>query len=233
MSKKKIIPSIIFIVLLLGMSLFPYLPILIFRINIDNLNNTLKVYYSLACDLGYMLIIYVIYRKTINKDFKNYFCNFKNNFRISIKYYLIGYFIMLISNSLIAIFFSEATSQNEDTIRMMINLYPAYMLFSVGFYAPFVEEIIFRKSIKDAIYAFKENNTVKYIYIFISGFIFAGLHIIGLTTSPIDYIYIIPYLSLGIAFSALYVKTDNIFSTIVMHALHNLIAIMLYLGVGI
>ena len=233
MTKKKIIPSIIFIILLLGMTLFPYLPILIFKINVDNLSNTLKIYYSLACDLGYMLIIYLIYQKTINRDFTNYFRDFKNNFRITIKYYLIGYLIMLISNNLIALFFSEAAATNEDTIRTMINMYPAYMLFSVSVYAPFVEEIIFRKSIKDAIYAFKENKNTKYIYIFVSGFVFAGLHVIGLTTSYVDYIYIIPYLSLGIAFSALYVKTDNIFSTIVLHALHNLIAIILYLGVGI
>ena len=55
------------------------------------------------------------------------------------------------------------------------------------------------------------------------------LHIISYITSPIDLVYLIPYSALGIAFALLYHKTNNIFSTITMHAMHNLLAVILYL----
>ena len=233
MKKNTIVPIIIFIVLLIGMSIFPYIPITIFNLDINTFSNFLKVLYSFACDLGWIIIIYIIYHKTINKDFKEYFKNFKENFSISIRYLIIGFVFMTISNFLINTFINPSLPANEDSIRTLIDMYPLYMLFSVAVYAPIAEEILFRKSIKDAVYAFKKNKFTKYLYIFISGFIFAGLHIIGSTNSYLDYLYIIPYLSLGIAFSALYAKTDNIFSTITVHSLHNLVAIILYIGVGI
>lgn len=233
MNKSKITPTIIFIILLFGMSLFPYIPIIIFKIDITKFSNTLKIMYEFACDIGFMIIIYTLYYKKINEDFKNYFKDFKHNFSVSFKYYIIGFIFMFLSNQIINIFFNNAVANNEEMVRSMIKMYPLYMLFSVSIHAPFTEELIFRKSIKDAIYAFNKSRFTKYLYIFISGLIFASLHVLGTSDSYIDYIYIIPYLSLGIAFAALYVKTDNIFSTIIMHSLHNTIAILLYIGLGV
>ena len=56
---------------------------------------------------------------------------------------------MIISNNIINIFFSSATATNENMVRLLIDKYPLYMLFSVAIYAPIVEETIFRRSIKD------------------------------------------------------------------------------------
>ena len=89
--------------------------------------------------------------------------------------------------------------------------------------------MIFRKSIRDCFKAFGDNKWTKYLYILINGFIFAAVHVIGITTSIWDYLYIIPYMALGCSFASLYYKTDNIFSTISMHALHNTVAVILYL----
>ena len=77
------------------------------------------------------------------------------------------------------------------------------------------------------------NKFTKYLYIITSGLIFASLHVIGSATSPLDYLYIIPYLSLGLAFSSLYYKTDNIFSTMFIHCIHNTSAILLLLLAGV
>ena len=107
------------------------------------------------------------------------------------------------------------------------------MLFSVTIYAPFVEETIFRRSIKDIILTLGNNKLTKYLYIIISGFIFAAMHLLGQTTSALDYLYIIPYMGLGSAFAALYYKTDNLWETIILHAMHNMLAIILYLGLGV
>lgn len=232
MFKKKILPIIIFILLLSGMALFPYIPMYLFKIPYENFNTTIKAIYLTLCDIGFMLILFLLYKDKLIKDFKNYFKNFMTNFEESFKYYFIGVIIMVVSNLFIGLVIKNAIAGNEEAVRDMIDKVPLYMLFSVSLYAPFVEELIFRHSIKDAVMCYGNNKITKGTYIFISGFIFALMHILGSATNIIDYIYIIPYISLGIAFSALYSKTDNIFSTIMMHCLHNTFTIILYFVVG-
>ena len=229
---KKISPILIFILLILGIDLFSYIPIVLFHININNLSMTMRIIYTLCTDIGFMIIIFTLYRKELIENFKYYFKNFTKIFSTSFNYYIIGLIIMYISNNLIAIFFSNATPNNENMTRLLIDKYPLYMLFSVAIYAPFIEEIIFRKSIKDVIDNYCNNNKNKYIYIIISGLLFGAMHVIGMSSTPIDYLYIIPYMALGCSFAITYTKTNNIFSTITMHSLHNLIAIITYFMIG-
>ena len=89
-------------------------------------------------------------------------------------------------------------------------------------YAPLTEEIAFRKSIKDAC-------PNKELYIILSGLIFGGLHVITSLNNPLGFLYLIPYCSLGFVFAYLYQKTDNIFSTITAHSIHNTLALLIYL----
>lgn len=232
MFKKKILPIIVFLILLFGMLGFSYIPLELFNIPYDSFDMTMKIIYMFFCDIGYIIILFLLYKDKIKKDFKDYFKNFSTNFELSFKYYFVGVLIMMASNLIITIFFSGASANNEEAVRSLIDVAPLYMIFSVSIYAPFVEELIFRHSIKDCFMGYRNNNFTKYLYIFISGFIFALMHILGQTTSYLDYFYIIPYMSLGIAFSSLYSKTDNIFSSISMHALHNTVTIILYLVIG-
>ena len=59
------------------------------------------------------------------------------------------------------------------------------------------------------------------------------MHIIGMATSLLDYIYVIPYMALGCVFAALYHRTDNIFNSVAMHCIHNSVAVILYFLLGI
>ena len=81
--------------------------------------------------------------------------------------------------------------------------------------------------------AFSNNKFTKYLFILISGILFGSMHVIGSVTSVYDYLYIIPYSALGISFAALLYKTDNIFSTITIHSIHNTASIILYFMGGI
>lgn len=232
MFKKRILPIIIFILLLCGMAYFPYLPIELFNIPYDSFSMTMKALYMTFCDIGFMIILFILYKDKIMDNCKKYFNKFLDNFELSFKYYFIGLLIMIVSNIVISLFFSGANANNEEAVRNMIDTIPLYMIFSVSIYAPFVEELIFRNSIKDMVMSFGNNKITKYLYIFISGFIFALLHILGQATSYLDYLYIIPYMSLGVAFAALCYKSDNIFSSISMHALHNTATLILYFVAG-
>lgn len=207
--------------------MYSSIPIFIFKIDFNSLSSTMQILYYLVCDITFMLIIFLIYHKTFIHDVKEYFKDFKNNFEISFKYWFAGFVIMVISNLLITIFFSGASAGNEENVRSMISNAPIYMLFAVGIYAPFVEELVFRKG-------FREIFNSKYVYIIMSGVVFGSLHVLSSISSPIDLLYLIPYSSLGIAFASLYYKTDNIFSSMIMHSIHNTMAALIYiLGSGI
>ena len=129
---------------------------------------------------------------------------------------------MMFSNAIIMIFTKGTLSNNEETVRTLIDSYPLYMAFNVMIYAPITEELIFRKSIKDI---FPNSN----LSIIISGLIFGGLHVITSLDTPLSLLHLIPYCSLGFIFAYLYKKTDNIFSTITAHSIHNTFAILIYL----
>ena len=82
----------------------------------------------------------------------------------------------------------------------------------------YCEEIIFRLSPSKMF-----NN--KYVYIIFSGLMFGFAHVF--LSSGIQMLYILPYTSLGIAFSSIYAKEQNILCSILMHSLHNLICILI------
>ena len=233
MNKKKLLPIILFISLILLMAYLPYIPLKIFKINLATFSKNSLILYNFICDLIYMLIIFLIYRKDLIKDFKDIKNNFRKIFELSLKYYFIGLLLMIVTNLLISFIFTSANANNEEMIREYIDLYPLYMIFSISIYAPFTEEIIFRKAIYNCFIPYKQNNFIKYFYIITSGVIFASMHVVGLSDNIIDYIYIIPYLSLGISFALLYHKTNNIFSTISMHFIHNTTTLIMYLMAGV
>lgn len=191
--------------------------------NYQTISSNQKVILSLINDILLVFILLLIYRKTIIADAKEFFNRdiFKHLW-CSFRYWGIGLVIMVISNWIIAIFTNGTLAVNEQEVRKLIDSYPLYMAFQLIIYAPLTEELIFRKSIKDI-------RLSSSFYVFLSGFIFGGMHVVSSLESAIDLLYLIPYCSLGFVFAYLYQKTDNIFSTITAHAFHNALALMTYL----
>lgn len=207
------------LLLLIGPSLFAS----IFGNNIQNFSLIEKVIISLIANLIILIILIFIYKDTLVKNFKNFFNkNISENLELSFKYWLLGFGIMIVSNLILTVVTNGGIAGNEESVRKLIDIAPLYMLFDVAIYAPITEELIFRKSIRD----FISND---FIYCLVSGIIFGGLHVVSAINTPIDILYIIPYSALGISFAALYTKSNNIFSSMSMHALHNTIAILIYL----
>ena len=124
---------------------------------------------------------------------------------------------MIFTNAIINIAVG-AIADNEAINRTVLSKNYIYAIVSMVLVAPICEEIIFRLAIGKFI-----NN--KYIYPIISGLVFGYAHIIG--SHGLEYLYIIPYAALGISFACLYKKTNNIFSTISMHILHNLVCVII------
>lgn len=220
--KKQILNILKSIGIILLLILFSSFFFSIFNINPNEISDKKYILYLTCSNIIILCIFIYIYRKTLLKDAKNFFKNFSQNIETSLKYWLIGFIIMIVSNLFITFILNKTIAGNEEEVRNYINIMPILMIINTVIYAPITEELAFRKGIKDVI----KN---KWIYILTSGLIFGMMHIISYINSPIDLIYLIPYGSLGIAFSMLYYKTNNIFSTITMHALHNSLAVAIYL----
>lgn len=214
--------SFLLILLLLFWGSIPVIIMLIMGLDIDKMAMNNKVWFMLLGDFLFLALLFKIYYKDIKRDFKNYFGkNFGANFRQSLKYWLAGFGIMYISNLVISLVIGEITN-NEESVRVLIDTAPLYMAFNLAIYAPLTEELIFRRSFRDVF----DN---RYLYAIVSGVIFGGLHVLSSISGMIDLLYLIPYCALGIAFGLLYSKSNNIFSTIVVHSIHNTLALVLYL----
>lgn len=184
---------------------------------------------SLISNLFIILIIFAIFHKTIIKDFKDFKINWRKYMKITVKYWAIGLGVMMFSNLIINFFIFDGTiAGNEEAVRKMFIASPIIGLISAGLLAPMSEEMTFRLAFRNA---FKN----KYVFAFLSTFVFAGLHVLTDFSTPLDLLYFVPYGSLGFAFALAYYKTDNIFSTMTMHMIHNTVSFSLilisYLGV--
>ncbi len=192
-------------------------------IDILNVNTNLKMFYLILIDLSFMIIMYLIYHKTINKDIKDYKNNFKEYFVFGFKYWLIGLGLMIISNIIISMVYTNQ-SANEEIVQNILDNYPIYMIFSASIFAPFVEELIYRKSVKDIF-----DNKYNYLYIIVSGLLFGFVHTLANVESTMELLYIIPYGIMGSIFAYIYTKTDNILVPMSLHFIHNTITIIISL----
>lgn len=220
---KKILNVLLTIVLFIGQIGFSY--IIVFLLNslgldIGNLSINYKLVLFIGIDILFMTILFFIYRKDIIREFNDFKTNGKSYFLFGFKIWIFSLIGMIIVNNLIyKIYYKQAT--NEMLVEDYLTKFPLYMLFSSCIYAPFVEEIIYRKSIKNIF-----DNT--FVFVLVSGLVFGAIHTVGYLDNILELLYILPYGLVGAAFAYIYSKTDNIFTTVSLHALHNFITVILF-----
>ena len=189
-----------------------------------------EVVLTFLTELIYVAIIVFLYRHTLIKDFKSFD---KKNIKLMIKWWLIGWVIMIASNAIINfVIFKGQIALNEEQNRVMLTTYPVLGLILAGVLAPILEELTFRRG-------FRKISDNKYVFAIISTLVFAFLHVIpgfviGVEPLKLDWLqllYLLPYGTLGFSFSWLYAKTDNIFANIYIHAFHNTLTLLMVLAV--
>lgn len=217
---RKIPKSILVLGLFFLISLVQLIPINILNWDIEKLTNNQELILTIFSNSILIIILISLYFKTLKDDFKKLHGNFYNIIDAGIKYWLIGLVIMMASNILIGLFITEAQANNEQGVQELIKASSFLSIIAIGVLAPIIEELTFRKAFKDIF----QN---KWAFILSSGLIFGSLHVILSLTSYWDLFYIIPYSSLGIAFGYMYYKTDNIYTSIIMHIFHNTVLTIL------
>lgn len=194
------------------------IPIKIF--GLKSISNSMTVILDTFKNLILMLLLFMIYRKDLIKDFQKFKAKISDNLDIAIKYWFVGLIGMIISNLIIGLFFTKGgTANNEQIVQSYITYLPWMMVIDAGIIAPFTEEMVFRKAFRNL---FKN----KWLFTIVTGLVFGSMHVIFSIYNWTDILYIIPYSFLGGAFALAYWDTDTIFSSYALHALHNTISIV-------
>ena len=193
----------------------------ILNIKIKNISNLNYLILTILSDIVLSFIFYLIYRKELKKDFNTFKNNFNKCFDSGLKYWFIGLSIMVIANILIAMFTPLSNSTNEKSVQSLIPTSPALMFIAAGIFAPIIEEITFRKTFQTI---FKN----KWTFALISFLVFGYIHVMN-SNNPLELLYIVPYGSLGLVFALTDYETNTVFTSIMMHMIHNSMLIILSL----
>lgn len=191
-------------------------------------NDTVR---ALIGNFIYLIILIYIYKD----EFKNGLKKIKENgikdiLKVGFKYWGLGILGMIIFNIIINfIIFNGSIAKNEELVRETIFGNPIFGFISAVVFAPFIEEIIFRASLR-------RNIKNIYIYSLTTGLLFGLAHTLSGLSIPLkllEFLYILPYGALGYAFGMMYAKTENIYTSIIIHGLHNFITtILLFTVIG-
>lgn len=221
---KNYIKLVLVILIFFSSSIFRLIAIYLFRINPSIPLN--KVLINLIGNLITISLLVLLYRKTLIEDFKDFKKNISNYIEIGVKYWLIGLSIMMLSNLIISFLLKGNIATNEQNVRSLLEVSPIIAFILTSITAPFIEELIFRKSFFDV---FKN----KWLFILTSGIVFGSLHVVLSLHSPLELLFLVPYCSLGIAFSYMYYESKNIYVPITIHAFHNaVLSIMSIVSIG-
>lgn len=208
---KNIKKVLLFLALSLGFLVFEVL-FLIIGFDFTNMTLETSIVLTYIKYFFFLGLLIIIYRKYLIEKWKDFKKNFTSYFDISFKYWMTGLVVMYVSNVIIMSLLGNVGS-NEEAVQSIITSFPLAAFFMTTFFAPVIEELIFRKSLQDAV-------PVKKLFPLISGLIFGYIHVMG-ATNPLEYLMIISYGSLGYAFAYTLNKTDNIYCVIMMHMIHN------------
>lgn len=204
---------------LLNIIIYLFFPSIFISLFTLNFYSTEGILLQLISYILLIIFFYFKYKKQLKKDLQN----FKKKYLLTIiLYWIIGFILMMLSNYIINyLLIPNSISNNEaSNIELILNYKYIYPI-SICILIPIIEEIVFRLELKN-----KYKN--KYLFILLSSIIFALPHLIS-NTKLIELIYFIPYFILGITFSTIYYKTDNIYSNIISHILHNTVIVIFYL----
>ena len=220
-----------FLIILLYLVIVPEIISLIIAPFIKDLNDSKFItLINLIVYIVDVIIVLIIYRKSIFKEWHKFLKNFKSYFKIAIKNWGKGFLLMVLFNILIISIVGSLAS-NETQNREILSQFPIFSIIAMVFLGPILEEVAFRKGFKEA---FKK----KELFLIFTAILFGTVHVINeldysswqaLLSSSKELLFILPYATLGYFFGKAYYETDCIFTSIMAHMFHNGLSVALIL----
>ena len=181
---------------------------------------------SIQALLGIMLVVYLIllivtiliFKDKYKKDFKLYKENSKAYFSFVVPRFVIMYIIFIAISLICLLITKQAVSTNQENLEKL----PLWFSFlSAAFYAPVVEEAIFRG-------VFRRFIKNKVVFIAVSGIVFGLLHTLGLEENITKALIMsLPYITMGTFFAYIYAKTENIIPSTLCHMFNNIYVVLI------
>ena len=165
------------------------------------------------------IVLIIIYIFIFKKDYLKIKEINKKTLLTGLICWVIGLILMFVTAHILEIFLG-GLPQNQEAVNNSFLQNKVTMFISAVLFVPFLEETAFRLGFRKSI-----NN--KYLFVIITSLLFGYLHVFGET--GLKLLYIIPYSIPGFAFAIANVKTDNIYSSIIFHMIHNAISLLLVL----
>ena len=181
-------------------------------------NQVIQIAANIVFYITMVILAIIFFGELLKSNFKIFKSKFKaylqNILPIVGKFYL----IYLLIASIVMFLSKSGTSVNQNTLESL----PIFVTFPLAvFYAPLVEETLFRGCIR----RFIKNDK---IFIIISGLVFGLLHTAFSEATVYNAIILgIPYIVLGCFLAYLYAKTNNMIVNMSFHAFQNFIAVVL------
>ena len=226
-NKKELLKGIL---LIIGYMLI--LPLIIVGIlNLFQLKeNTFLVVANMCNYILSLIILILIYRKSLNKEWKNFWQNIGKNLKIAVFTWLKIICFLLICNTII-MGLLNGIPQNEEINREIISSLPVFSIISMIILGPIIEELLFRKGFHEAF----QNKKIFYL---VSGIIFGLAHLTAslnfdsieafLACLP-ECLFGISYGGIGYILAKTYDETDNIFVSTTTHMIQNGFSVLMLL----
>lgn len=169
--------------------------------------------FGFASDIIYFGFVFFLYRRTFFADVKDLEKGFRKKFLLGIKWLVIAFVLQTIVAIIIQPFLPRITGNDAAIMDLPL----IYMIFKTMVFSIIVEELVFKKSIRDVISSDK-------VFIVISS-LFYGLMNVAYTElgSTIELLNILPYIVSSAIMGILYVKTNNIVLVMLVKFTYNLL----------
>jgi len=213
-NKKQVLKGLLVFIVYMSLQFFQTLPLDLLKIDINNMSFFAKLLYLSIYEIIFFIIIVSFYIKDLKKDFKDLKKNHKKYFKEYIKYWFIMLGLMVCANLITNIINPGNIASNEEAIRNNLFKAPIYTFLSATLFAPVVEELVFRKS-------FRNMFSNKILFIFLSGFVFGGIHVFTNLESVSELLFLLSYCTPGFVLAYTYEKSKNIFVPMGIHFIHN------------
>ena len=189
-------------------------------------NLTYEIYNTLliCMEVANFGLLTILYRERIKKDFKDFDKNYKKYLSLGIKVWMFSIILMVASNIIISQYV-DSIAKNQEMNQVILSKMPLYSVLGMVVFGPYIEELTFRLG-------FKEHIKNKYLYYGLTILIFAGIHALNGITSYIELLYFIPYSIMAFTLAYILDKTNNIFTSALIHTFHNTLAVILLIISG-
>lgn len=207
-------PSLLYATMLLGTRLIaPGTPVL---------DITIKIFATCIAEIPLAILLVYFSRKILKNDYEK----FKESKLAHILLIVGGFVAIFFANILVNFVYTNlginTTSANEQAIsQMLANKYSPLALVGIVFFAPLIEEFIFRKFLFGVLE--ERLNWKPIVSILISSVLFAFVHL--LAGGDVEWQFFLMYFPMALVLSLSYhFSNKNIFVPMTIHFLNNLMA---------